>query len=157
MAEKPSPPPQQPRRARRWSVPRTPAAGSSNRTLFRLIALPALAFAGVLIYRGINERFTLPDCTSSRAVKTLSEVLNQLKTEVPLGNDAIKTISSSKDQVVCNAALALSGGGVLNVDYTFFWQGSAVDMRYSISRRPAQTPPAQTPPAEPPQVPKRTE
>ena len=38
------------------SAPRT-----SNRLVFRLIAIPALAFAGVLIYRGVQERFTLPD------------------------------------------------------------------------------------------------
>ena len=53
----------------------------------------------------------------------------------------IKTVSSSKEQVVCNVALP-SDGNVINIDYTFFWQGSRVDMRYSISRRPAPNPPA---------------
>jgi hypothetical protein len=87
-----------------------------------------------------GERFTLPDCDSSRAKTTLTGVLDQLKLG-PLREGEIKTISSSEQQVVCNVALP-SDGNVINIDYTFFWRGSTVDMRYSISRRPAQNPPA---------------
>jgi hypothetical protein len=114
------------------SSPRTP-----YRLSFRLIGIPALAVAGVLLYRGLHDRFVLPECDSSRAKQTLSGVLNQLKVE-PLRDEPIKTISSSKDQVVCNVVLPLSDGGTLNIDYTFFWQGSTADMRYSISRKPAR-------------------
>ena len=105
--------------------------------MFRLIGIPALAFAGVLIYRGVQERFTLPECDSSRAKQTLSDVLDQLKVE-PLRDEPIKTVSSSKQQVACNVVLPLSDGGSLNIDYNFFWQGNTADMRYSISRKPAQ-------------------
>jgi hypothetical protein len=133
----PSPTSRPPRRTTRWSRPPGPPRHNSNRTLFRLIAIPALAFAGVLIYRGFQERFTLPDCDSSRAKSTLAGVLDQLKV-APLHDEPIKTISSSKQQVVCNVALPLSDGGTLNIDYTFFWQGNTADMRYSISRRPGQ-------------------
>ena len=62
---------------------------------------------------------------------------SQLKFE-PLRDESIKTISSSKQEVVCNAVLPLSDGGTLNIDYSFFWQGNTADMRYSISRKPAQ-------------------
>ena len=109
--------------------------------LFRLIGIPALAVAGVLIYRGVQERFTLPDCDSSRAKATLKGVIDQLKLG-PLREDEIKTVSKSKQQVVCNVVLPASDGNVINIDFTFFWQGSTADMRYSISRRPAQNPPA---------------
>jgi hypothetical protein len=34
--------------------------------------------------------------------------------------------------------LPLAEGGSVNVDYRFFWQGSTAEMRYSVSRRPAQ-------------------
>jgi hypothetical protein len=125
-----------PVRSARWSAP-GPPPNNSNRTLFRLIAIPALAFAGVLIYRGVQERFTLPECDSSRAKSTLADVLNQLKVE-PLRDEPIKTISTSKQQVVCNVVLPLSDGGTINIDYTFFWQDNTADMRYSISRKPAQ-------------------
>jgi len=131
----PSPKPR-PVRSGRWSAP-GPPPNNSNRTLFRLIAIPALAFAGVLIYRGVQERFTLPECDSSRAKSTLADVLDQLKVE-PLRDEPIKTISTSKQQVVCNVVLPLSDGGTINIDYTFFWQGNTADMRYSISRKPAQ-------------------
>jgi hypothetical protein len=140
-------PPRPPLRARRWSGTPTPPPNNSNRMLFRLIGIPALAFAGVLIYRGVQERFTLPDCDSSRAKATLAGVLDQLKLG-PLHEGEIKTVSSSKQQVVCNVALP-SDGNVINIDYTFFWQGNSVDMRYTISRRPAQQP-TTAPPAEAP-------
>ena len=139
-ADEPPPHARPPLRARRWSVPPSPPRNNSNRTLFRLIGIPALAFAGVLIYRGVQERFTLPDCDSSRAKSTVIGVIEQLKLG-PLRDGDIKTISTSKTQVVCSVALP-SEGNVVNVDYTFFWQSGRVDMRYSISRRPEQNPPA---------------
>ncbi len=135
----PSPKPPTRSRVSRWSPPPRSGSATSNRLLFRFIGIPAVAFAGVLIYRGIAERLTLPECDSSRAKSTLSDVLNQLKVE-PLRDEAIKTIASRKDQVECSVALPLSDGGTLNIDYSFFWQGSAAQMKYSISRRPAQNP-----------------
>jgi hypothetical protein len=132
-----SPKPPASRRVSRWSAPPS-SPGWSNRFLFRLIGIPALAFAGVLLYRGVHERLTLPECDSSRAKKTLSDVLSQLKVD-PLRDEPIKTISSSKDEIACNVVLPLADGGTLNVDYGFFWQGSAAQMKYSISRKPAQS------------------
>ena len=145
-ADDPKPKPRSPMQASRWSAARL-SAGTSNRLLFRLIGIPAAAFAGVLLYRGLQERFVLPECDSARAKSTLADVLKQLKTE-PLGEEPIQTVSSGKDQVVCKVALPLSDGGSLNVDYSFFWQGSAVDMRYSIARRPARNSTAE--PRQPP-------
>jgi hypothetical protein len=130
----PSRPPTPLRTRRR--APAASSAGGLNRLSFRLIGIPALAVAGVLIYRGVQERLTLPECDSSRAKQTLDSVLKEMKVE-PLRDEPIKTISSSKEKVDCNVVLPLSDGGSLNVDYTFFWQGSAADMKYSISRRPA--------------------
>ncbi len=132
-------------RISRWTSQR-PARTTSNRLLFRLIGIPALAFAGVLIWQGLQERLTLPQCDSSRAKSTLSDVLKQLNVE-PLRDEPIKTVSNSKEKVECNVALPLSDGGTLNVDYSFFWQGSTAQMRYSISRQPAQNAPTQKPPA----------
>jgi hypothetical protein len=136
-ADDPSSNPRPPIRSRRWSASPSPPSNNSNRMLFRLIGIPALAFAGVLIYRGLQDRFTLPACDSSRAKSTLAEVLKQLKVEPPRHQE-IKTVSTSKQQVVCKVALPLADGGTLNIDYTFFWQGNTADMRYSISRKPAQ-------------------
>jgi len=134
--ENPSPKPPNSGRPSRWSPPLS-APATSNRLLFRLIGIPAIAFAGVLIWRGLQERLTLPECDSSRAKSTLSDVLKQLKVE-PLRDEPIKTLSSNKDQVECSVMLPLSDGGNLNIDYSFFWQGSMAQMKYSISRRPAQ-------------------
>ena len=103
----------------------------------RLIGIPVLAVAGVLIYRGLHDRFFLPECDSERAKSTLADVLKELKIE-PLRYQPIKTVSTSKAQVVCSALLPLADGSNLTVDYSFFWQGSAAQMKYSISRRDAQ-------------------
>jgi hypothetical protein len=111
-----------------------PSAGRPNRWLMRLIAIPVLAVAGVLIYRGIQDRFVLPECDSSRATDTLASVLKGLDS-TPLRYEPIKTISRNDTEVVCNAALPLSDGATLNIDYRFFWQGSAAQMKYSISRK----------------------
>jgi hypothetical protein len=140
-ADDPSPNPGPPLRSRRWSAPPSPPSNNSNRMLFRLIGIPALAFAGVLIYRGVQDRFTLPACDSSRAKSTLSELLGQLKAGA-LQEDAIKTVSTSKQQVVCNVTVQKSDGGTVNLNYTFFWQGNSAEMRYTISLKPAQSPPA---------------
>ncbi len=45
----------------------------------RLLGLPVIAVAAVLIFNGLRERFALPECDSDRAKQTLSEVLKQLK------------------------------------------------------------------------------
>ena len=120
----------------RWPAT-TPSAGRTNRLMVRLIAIPALAVAGVLIYRGLHDRFVLPECDSSRARDTLAGVLKELKIE-PSRYEPIKTVSASKDRVDCNALLPLKDGASLNIDYSFFWQGNAAQMKYSISRRDAQ-------------------
>jgi hypothetical protein len=119
--------------------------------LFRLIGIPALAFAGVLIYRGVQERFTLPACDSSRAKSTLNELLGQLKAG-PLQEDAIKAISTNKQQVVCSVVVQQSGGVAFNIEYTFFWQGNSAEMRYSISRKAPQDTTT-----KPPEAPMRTD
>lgn len=144
MADKASPEPPSP-------LPTRGATAMSSRTrpnrlAFRIIGIPLLAIAGVLIYRGLHDRFVLPACDSGRAKDTLADILKQLKYQ-PLRYEPIKTISSSKDQVVCNALLPLADGASLNIDYSFFWQGSNADMRYSISHRPAQNSAIDRPPA----------
>jgi hypothetical protein len=125
------------RGASRW----TGAAAStipSYRLTFRLIGIPVLAVAGVLLYSGLRDYFVLPACDSARAKNTLAGVFKELNV-APQRFEPIKTISTSKDEVVCNAALPLADGATLNVDYRFFWQGSKANMKYSISRKPAQS------------------
>ena len=137
MAGNSSPKPPSPIRARRGS-PSSSSPVRPYRLALRLIGIPVLAVAGVLIYRGLHDRFVLPECDSGRAKDTLADILKQLKYQ-PLRYEPIKTISSSKHEVVCNAVLPLPDGANLNVDYSFFWQGNTAEMKYSISRRPAQS------------------
>ena len=137
MAGNSSPKPPSPIRARRGS-PSSSSPVRPRRLALRLFGIPVLAVAGVLIYRGLHDRFVLPECDSGRAKDTLADILKQLKYQ-PLRYEPIKTISSSKHEVVCNAVLPLADGANLNIDYSFFWQGNTAEMKYSISRRPAQS------------------
>ena len=129
----------------RWSRdPSRPAQRGFNRRMARLIGIPVVAVAGVLLYQGLRDRFFLPECDSSRATSTLGDVLKQLNI-APLKYAPIKTVSASKTEVVCNAALPLANGETVNVDYSFFWQGDKANMRYSISHKPPEGP-APSPP-----------
>lgn len=99
----------------------------------RLLGIPAVAVAGVFIYSGLRDRLVLPDCDSERAKKTLSEILKELKLD-PVRYEPIKTVSTTKEQVVCNAALPLQDGGTLVADYSFYWQAGKANMKYSVAR-----------------------
>ena len=130
--------PPAPLRARRWSAPPSSPARSTYRLLVRLLGIPILAVAGLIIYHGLQDRFALPQCDSERAKQTLARVLKELKLE-PVRYAPITTVSSSKDKVVCNAVMPLPDGGNVVADYTFYWQGDKADMRYSVHREAAKS------------------
>jgi hypothetical protein len=132
--------PAAPIRARRWTGAGAPLAKPAGpyRRLVRLISLPVIAVAAVILYRGLGDRFVLPKCDSDTAKQTLSQVLKELKLE-PTKYAPITTVSSSKDKVVCNAVMPLPDGGSVVADYTFYWQGSKANMHYSIHRQPAKS------------------
>ncbi len=136
MTENSSPKPPKPIRARRWSGSASPPVRPRPyRLALRLIGIPAVAVAGVLIYRGLRDHFILPECDSDRAKHSLADVLKELQME-PTRYEPIKTVSSTKDQVVCNAVLPMPQGGSVVADYTFYWEGGAAHMKYSVSKRP---------------------
>ena len=107
---------------------------TSRRLALRLIAVPLIVVTAALLYYGLRDRFFLPECDSERAKQTLADVLKQLELE-PVRYEPITTVSSSKTQIVCNATLALPDGGSVAVEYSFYWQGSQANMKYSVARR----------------------
>ena len=127
-----------PLRARRWtpppSVPGRSPPRKSYRFVLRLLGIPIVAVIGVFIYSGIRNRIVLPECDSDRAKKSLAEVLQQFKYE-PTTYAPIKTISTTKDQVVCSAVLPLPDGGYVAADFTFYWESDKANMKYSVARK----------------------
>jgi hypothetical protein len=105
-----------------------------SRLAIRLIAIPLIAVVAGLLYYGLQDRFFLPACDSDRAKRTLADILKQLKLE-PSRYEPLTTVSSSKTQVVCKASLPLPDGGTVVIDYSFYWQGSQANMRYSVTRK----------------------
>ena len=105
-----------------------------SRAAIRLIAIPLIGVVAALLYYGLQDRFFLPACDSERAKRTLADLLKQLKLE-PTRYEPITTVSSSKTQVVCNATLPLPDSGTVVIDYSFYWQGSRANMRYSVTRK----------------------
>jgi hypothetical protein len=134
--------PQEPIRARPWKRPPSPPRRPRPyRFALRLIGIPAAAVAGVFLYQGLRSHLFLPECDSENAKHTLADVLRQYGLE-PTSYAPIKTVSSGKDEVVCNAVLPLANGGNVAVDYTFYWQGSTASMRYSVTPHLSGAPPA---------------
>jgi hypothetical protein len=127
-----------PLRARRWTRPpgtvTTSSPQKSYRFVFRLLGIPILAVAGVFIYSGLRDRLFLPECDSERAKQSLAEVLKQLKLE-PERYEPIKTVSSTKNDVVCSAVLPLPDGSSVAADFTFYWQGDKANMKYTVARK----------------------
>ena len=135
MPDDPPPKSSAPIRARRWKrPPDAPRRPGSYRFALRLIGIPAAAVAAVLIYRGLRDRFVLPECASDRAKHSLADVLKELRME-PTRYEPIETVSSDKDRVVCKAELPLPGGGKVVADFTFYWDGGTAHMKYSVSRK----------------------
>ena len=138
MSEDNSPPnAPAPRRVSRWTPPPS-SRNNPYRFVSRLVGIPLIAVAAVLLYRGLQGRLVLPACDSDTAKQTLEQVLKELKLE-PARYAPIKTVSASKTEVVCNAVMPLPGGGNVVADYSFYWQGSKANMRYSIHREPAKS------------------
>jgi hypothetical protein len=113
-----------------------PTRRGPSRMAFRLLGLPVLAVMAVYLFNGVRNYVVLPQCDSDRAKQSLAEVLKQLKLE-PVRYTPIKTVASSKEEVVCNAVLPLPDGANVVADYTFYWQGNKANMKYTIHRQAA--------------------
>ena len=119
---------------RRPVIDRRSPPRKSYRFVLRLLGIPIVAVVGVFIYSGIRDRLVLPECDSDRARKSLADVLQQFKYE-PTTYAPIKTVSATKDQVVCSAVLPLPDGGYVAADFTFYWEGDKANMKYSVARK----------------------
>jgi hypothetical protein len=129
------PPPKSISPARFTRLPDLPSSSRPPyRFALRILVIPVIAVAGVFIYSGVRNRIVLPECDSDRAKKSLAEVLQQFKYE-PTTYAPIKTVSATKDQVVCSAVLPLPDGSSVAADFTFYWQGDTASMKYSVARR----------------------
>jgi hypothetical protein len=121
--------------ARFTRLPTSPSSSKPPyRFALRILVIPVVAVVGVFLYSGIRDRLVLPECDSDRARKSLVEVLQQFKYE-PTTYAPIKTVSATKDQVVCSAVLPLPDGASVAIDFTFYWQGDKANMKFSVARR----------------------
>ncbi len=117
------------------SEPTAPAKLARKWSKFqRVVIVGAFGFAALLwIATQFFNAATLPGCDSKRARDTLSDVFQANKISTSRYNE-IKTLAENKDEVRCNASLALGEGGNLNVDYRFYWEGSSAKIEYSLKR-----------------------
>jgi hypothetical protein len=123
-----------------------PPASKRRRLIVRLLALPAIAVAAYVMYTygGLRDYLELPKCDSDHAKEWLGQALRPFNFGAP-HYESIKTISSNKQEVVCNAALALPNGSSIAIDYSFYWNGSKVNMRYSVPLTGSGSPPPASP------------
>src|ERR1700685_3660967 len=129
------PPPRSTSPARFTRLPDLPSSSRPPyRFALRILVIPVIAVVGVFLYSGPRGRLVLPECDSERAKKSRAEVLQQFKYE-PTTYAPIKTVSATKDQVVCSAVLPLPDGGYVAADFTFYWQGDTANMKYTVARK----------------------
>lgn len=118
--------------------PPAPAAKPPRSKFFRwtmgIIGAVVVVIGAAQVYSAIQSFFTLPACDSQRAKDSLSGAFKEHKFE-PLRYETIQTISTSPDEVVCNAVLPLPDGVNLVADYTFFWQDKSARIKYTLRRR----------------------
>src|SRR5262249_37190777 len=76
--------------------------------------------------------YFLPECDSERAKSALADVMLKEHKLEPTRYEPITTVSSSETLVMCKATLLLPDGSNAAIDYSFFWQGSQANIRYSI-------------------------
>ena len=93
----------------------------------------AVVMAVLAVIGYISDLGSLPACDSQKARDTMSDVFQEAKLSLTKYNE-IKTVASSKDEVTCQASLAIRGGGTLIADYTFYWEGSKVKVRHNLTR-----------------------
>jgi hypothetical protein len=124
----------------------SPPAGKRRRLIVRLLALPAVAAAVYVMYTygGLRDYLELPQCNSDHAKEWLGQALQPFNFGPPR-YETIKTVSSSKQETVCNAVLAFPNGSNIAVDYSFYWSGSKVNMRYSVPLTGSGSPPPAPP------------
>jgi hypothetical protein len=123
---------------------KTPPANRRRRWIVRLLALPILAGAAFLLFNGLRDYVELPKCDSDHAKEWLGQALQPFNFGPP-HYESIKTVSSSKQDVVCNAVLALPNGSNIAVDYSFYWSGNKVNMRYAVPLTGSGSPPLASP------------
>ena len=75
-----------------------------------------------------------PIANSKSAKDTMAGIYKEHNFE-PGDYTSIKTVSSSKDEVVCNAVLPLPDGVNLIADYTFYWENNSPKVKYSMHRK----------------------
>jgi hypothetical protein len=119
-------------------------ANGRRRLIFRLAALPILAGAAFLLFNGLRDYLELPKCDSDHAKAWLDQAMQPFNFGPP-HYESIKTISSSKQEVVCNAELALPNGSNIAVDYSFYWSSGKVNMKYSVPLTGSGSPPPGAP------------
>jgi hypothetical protein len=127
----------------------TPPASGRRRLILRLLAFPAVAVAVYVVFKygGLRDYLELPQCDSDHAKEWLGQALQPFNFGAP-HYESVKTISSSKQEVVCDATLAFPNGSNITVDYSFYWHGSKVNMKYSVPLTGSGSPPP-APPAAP--------
>jgi len=101
-------------------------------TIAATLVIAAVSLLGLI--GKVSDFGNLPRCDAQRTKDTLSD-LNK-KNQVNASHyNAITTLGTDKDEVLCKASLALRDGGTLEYDYRIFRDGSGTKVQITDSRR----------------------
>ena len=83
-----------------------------------IVVIAVLALKYITAYTTSGD---LPACDSQGAKDGLSNIFKQAKIDFSR-YISIKTLTSTKEEITCNAVLAKSAGGTADIDYRLFFE-----------------------------------
>lgn len=102
----------------------TKAPSAWMRRLQIIVGLAGMAVFGLIIVARFMTAGDLPECDSSTAKDTLSNIFKSSNLEFSRYIE-IKTLKSTKDEVTCFASLAKTSGGSAEFDYRIYFENKA--------------------------------
>jgi hypothetical protein len=98
-----------------------------------LVAIALLVIAALIAAANYITRNDLPKCDSRNAKDSLSDIFQAKNIDAKRYNE-IKTVSTTKEEVLCNATLTLQDDSVLEIDYRFFFEGGTKKVQITAAR-----------------------
>jgi hypothetical protein len=130
------PPPAAPSAAPTPPIPPTetpPARSPAMRWTQIVVGIALLVVFAVIVVGKYITRNDLPACDSTDAKDSLSDIFKAKNVDAKRYNE-IKTVSTTKEEVLCNASLTLQDDSVLEIDYRFFFEGDTKKVQITAAR-----------------------
>jgi hypothetical protein len=99
--------------------------------IFTGIAL--IIIVGLIMIANYITKDDLPGCDSNDAKSSLSDIFKSKNIQATRYNE-IKTVSTSKEEILCTASLTLQDASLLEIDYRFYFEDKTKKIQITAAR-----------------------